>query len=274
MTPHFHPPPPPRLRWEALTLLELLCVIAVIAVTLGLTVPAVMQIRKAGLNAKCVGNLRVIAAASMAYAGEHGGALPNYYYEDEDGAIRAPDAVVGQWYWHLAPYLNYGRWSTGGMNLGEKNAPGLSGPCVLHCPATDPQREDIDAALLMYPSLRPVTYAPSNQSRGEFSAPPTVFPVSRVILGVYPPRLGQIKSAATKIWLSDSPTAGILNLSTSRWREGEPTAWAYQAFTRHREGANALFYDGHVEWLAIKTFTNSNGGSLTEKIRLYFDPAY
>lgn len=61
---------------SAFTLLELLVVIAVIAVLVGLLLPALGSARKRGQAAVCLANLRTLAQGVTMYAGDHRDALP------------------------------------------------------------------------------------------------------------------------------------------------------------------------------------------------------
>jgi len=66
------PPAPPN----AFTMVEILVVVAVVVILAGLAFPAVTSLLKGGHQARCVGNLKQISAASAAYAGDHAGDFP------------------------------------------------------------------------------------------------------------------------------------------------------------------------------------------------------
>jgi len=100
-------------RARAFTLVELLVTIAIIAVLAALSLTAVNAARARGDAAKCIGNLRQLAAAALAYAGENGG---QYVFAQDaanrvrwhgvrSGADEKFDPTRGP----LAPYLGHDR---------------------------------------------------------------------------------------------------------------------------------------------------------------------
>src|SRR5438132_1111930 len=74
----------PSRRCAGLTLLELLVVTAIIAVLLGLAVPAVQRSREASLRLRCKNNLRNVGLALHNFSTAHGGYLPMGSYDSKD----------------------------------------------------------------------------------------------------------------------------------------------------------------------------------------------
>jgi prepilin-type N-terminal cleavage/methylation domain-containing protein len=93
-----------RQTW-GFTLIELLAVIAILAVLAALLFPAVDGVRKNGLRAQCVSNLRQIGMAIAMYQGEHGGKYPMPYHGD----FRFGDAGKPGLAMMLEPYYPYRR---------------------------------------------------------------------------------------------------------------------------------------------------------------------
>lgn len=65
-----------RRSLAGLTLIEMLVVMAIIAVLAGMVIPILTLVQTAGRRSACVSNLRQIGSGIMAYAGDHDGILP------------------------------------------------------------------------------------------------------------------------------------------------------------------------------------------------------
>ena len=93
-------------RRGAFTLVELLVVIGIIAVLIGVLLPALAGARQRAQTAVCLSNLRQIGQAYYMYVGENKGFLPYVVYPSWD--LRPSDPPTQpkiQWYEALSPYM-------------------------------------------------------------------------------------------------------------------------------------------------------------------------
>jgi prepilin-type N-terminal cleavage/methylation domain-containing protein len=89
-------------RRNGMTLVEVLVVIAIIAVLITLTVPAVMKAREAALRVESMNNLRQISLALQDFASTENGRLPSI-----DGNRRSPNPGISV-HGALLPYIDQG----------------------------------------------------------------------------------------------------------------------------------------------------------------------
>ncbi|HWL53254.1 MAG TPA: H-X9-DG-CTERM domain-containing protein [Chthoniobacteraceae bacterium] len=247
----FDPP-----RSSAFSLVELLAVVFVLGVLLVLVFPAYMNHRKTSAQLKCAQHLRLIGAGTAAYVSDHAGVLPLHAYVSEAGG-EGSGALGGTWYYNLAPYLGVPRTEvsppetprTERTLLGTPESR-ITAPCVFTCPAHSPNENNINwkPTPMTWPADKPVSYAPPTYVRN--------LPGSPAPLALYHRRMSEIPYPGKKIWICDSATPALFNPTAARWDPEREISYnfAYQAFSRHRQGGNALFFDGHVEWLPLSLF--------------------
>jgi prepilin-type N-terminal cleavage/methylation domain-containing protein/prepilin-type processing-associated H-X9-DG protein len=84
--------PTGKLRRRAFTLVELLVVIGIIAVLIGILLPALNKARKAGKTTVCLSNLRQMGNAWVMYLGDSKGRLPHAIWHQD-----APAGYSAQW---------------------------------------------------------------------------------------------------------------------------------------------------------------------------------
>ena len=144
------------------TLIELLIVIAIIAILAGMLLPALNAARAQARAVKCTGNLKSIVSAASHYADD--------YYDYIAVKATAGDWDLGFWAYLLSPYLgfktNYSshswakEWSTANWAKLFKNG------TVLTCPA---RKLVTSKARYRTVTDKGVTYAFNDENHGGFS---------------------------------------------------------------------------------------------------------
>jgi prepilin-type processing-associated H-X9-DG protein len=126
---------------RAISLLELLVVIGIMAVLIGLLLPAVSYARWAAARSKCQNNLRLQGLAVLQYEAVIG-ALPPLAAAGPCQELHLRDGVGHGMYAYVLPYLDEGvrarqyRWELSADD--PKNASAVAGPiAVLRCPLAD-----------------------------------------------------------------------------------------------------------------------------------------
>jgi prepilin-type N-terminal cleavage/methylation domain-containing protein/prepilin-type processing-associated H-X9-DG protein len=122
-------------RSRAFTLVELLVVIGIIAVLIGILLPALNRAREAGNTVKCASNLRTVGQAIAVYLAENKQTYPaSYIYVGQEikGNSQTPDGPVDG-YIHWSSYLYKDKTKTSDRSAFMT----LSGWDAFQCPSID-----------------------------------------------------------------------------------------------------------------------------------------
>lgn len=123
-----------RIGWRAFTLVELLAVIAIVAMLAAVALGGISKLLANGKTAKCTNNLRQLGIATQVYCADNAGLFPM----TGTAPFNNPP-----WYQPLVPYAD------AQMKTGSQLAIEGSGIRLFQCPAYRP------------PPARDVTYAPN-----------------------------------------------------------------------------------------------------------------
>jgi prepilin-type N-terminal cleavage/methylation domain-containing protein/prepilin-type processing-associated H-X9-DG protein len=204
---------------RAFTLVELLVVISIIAVLMGLLLPAVQAARAAARRAQCANNMRQIGLATLRFADDHRGRFPGIMHERD---------FDESWINTLAPYLE----RVDAIRLCPEDAQRLEGASGRRTSYAQNGylREPTDADLIVYPHLADDLVSRLDELPATHETIVAFEAGNRVQL-----TLDHVDSWT---WFSeDYPTA----------RDGWERVQAEVAVERHGgAGANYLYADGHV----------------------------
>lgn len=226
---------------KAFTLVELLVVISIIALLLGILLPALGRARESGRRVACASNLKTLALANEAYASTHEGAYVPIYDQS------AP-----------APYREWIRnrdfrlcLSIDSFKSHEDFDSGFDAPEEFLCPSDRIGRYQVNAkhqVLLSY------GYNYTEWKKNGAWLPP--------IKGYAGTWNHKVKRAAEKLAFTDAIDWWVWWLTADYrigWdKVGQANIDTYKALEpkvdgptiyRHTEGANVAFYDAHVSYM-------------------------
>ncbi len=200
-----------RLSTRGFSLVELLVVIGVIALLIGLLMPAVSATRRQAQSIACLTQLRQIGVATLMYAGDNNGALPRSMHS-------ALGFNVAPWGYALMPYLDAGPVMASGPSWDRL------WQTIYRCPA-DPRR-----------------------SPGDWSYGKNVYPELTAIETGGPTwwKLTQIPQPAATVLYAEMTSGGMGDhLMAHFWVTYTDLTPEVDA-QRHGRTSNYLYVDGHV----------------------------
>jgi prepilin-type processing-associated H-X9-DG protein len=221
----------------ALTLVELLVVIGIIAALLALLLSAIARSREMARSVACLGNLRQMAIAAQAYANENGGSYPIAYYFADEGPRHVAYA------WDLTTIEQAGR--------PTRVVPGLlwrsTDPTrIQQCPSFEGNANWLADPYTGY------NYNTSYVGHGQYESIPEPIrtslvrrPAETALFGD-----GQWTGGANKFMRAPYPNPGDAQFS-GRWS-------GTQGF-RHLGSTNVAFCDGHGESWHDRFTDNADG---------------
>jgi prepilin-type N-terminal cleavage/methylation domain-containing protein/prepilin-type processing-associated H-X9-DG protein len=222
------------------TLIELLVVIAIIAILASILFPVFGRAREMARRTSCLSNEKQMGTAFMMYAQDYDEFLPAW---STGYTVRPTGPLTFDTFWDykLIPYIKSGNVP----DLGTTGSVVNGG--VWKCPSSEN-----GANQRSYGYSRGVAYD-NDPTHKTADLPPT---------GTFYryPSITQMDKAASTILIGDSGSAGYLDRPGERWYYVNDKT--REMPTRHMEGANYLFADGHAKWLKAETVypNNANQG--------------
>ncbi|HEY7089060.1 MAG TPA: type II secretion system protein [Tepidisphaeraceae bacterium] len=208
---------------RAFTLVELLVVIGVIAILIGLLLPALTKAREAANRTACLSNLREINNAFRFYALSNGDQVPLGFRTASKQYNSMVFSTTAGGYWVLFGLLNQTKC--------------LPNPKVLFCPAENNPKFMYNTADNPWPD--PGITPAANIQAGYGARPEQQIPddLSNVPATLQPFHLPKLSKFRDKAILAD--------LTSARTR----------VVTRHQNGINVLFGNGSARWVPLSSFT-------------------
>jgi prepilin-type processing-associated H-X9-DG protein len=225
------------MKSNALTLVELLVVVGIVALLFAMLLPSLSGARQSAQSTQCLSNLRQMAIAAQTYAIHHDGRLPIAYYYANDGTRSYTHA------WDLTTIEENGAIIDvipGVLWLGQ--GPGQ----IQQCPSFE------GGANWLADPYTGYNYNTSYIGHGQFESIPAPVKVSQIRI---PSRVamfgdGQYLAGGNKFMRAPFPNPGDESF-TGRWA-------GTQGF-RHRTQTNVAFVDGHTQSLPDRFTINADG---------------
>lgn len=254
------------------TLVELLVVIGIIAVLIGILLPALNKARAAARDTACSNNIRQLGMGIMMYVNDSRGFLPYEGADDGDTAVKS----IGLWnndaLWLNAIPPRIGLQTYDQMQLadiaGTSVLPGPGGAGVFICPsaqsAAGPGDVTADGYYTMYGN-EPGNPPPANGTarkvyicygyNSKLFDTNTKLKITKLKNSATIPILVEKRMRGPEATTADDQyyqsQGGQANRLTSRTLNRLKADW--QRFTtRHRKGGFLLMADGHVQWFSLR----------------------
>jgi prepilin-type processing-associated H-X9-DG protein/prepilin-type N-terminal cleavage/methylation domain-containing protein len=222
---------------SAFTLVELLVVIAVIALLAALLLPALSRAKATARKTQCLSNLRQMAVAAHVFVDNHDDSFPMAYWLTNETGTNISYA------WDLTTIFDTSTRVVPGV-LWE----GSGAQEIQQCPSFK------GGANWLVDPFTGYNYNTSFIGHGQFESIPEPTkasairnPAATVVFGD-----GEYSGGANKFMRAPFPNAGDAAFS-GRWS-------GTQGF-RHARQSNAAFADGHVEWMKARFTQNQDGES-------------
>ena len=240
---------------RAFALVELLTVLAIVAVLAGILFPVFARAKAAAKVTSCLANLRQIGFGYLAYAGDHDGmTVPPRYFYDPDASIRRD---IQYWYAHAH--------DVGGEFVTEEREgllhPYLAGELLTRCPAADyADGSGFKFAYGINIDLR--RYVREPDLHGVIPDSPFGIPLAEVERPAE--TVAFADSAVTNGAIFGGDGSGVAS-ETDLYPPSDPRPKISSVHARHGGGANVAWIDGHAKAMRVAFPFDSALGKLDRR---------
>lgn len=269
------------------TLIELLVVIAVIALVAGIAFPVFAQARGKARQASCLGNIHQLVKAVVMYKDDYDGFYPQLHMSPGPNSAAMYDGYEVR-YWHILLYPYVKNWAVyrcpscaadnhftgkGKSRLPFEEGAFVGQTCDIYQPPDLPGSNFAELRARMGTLVEPKNESwvgtggygwNACASRADFNDPVTgrrasfheaafVAPATTLMFGeltkamhgaaLYPPPSDLAYRAKYGIY----DGCGWVPEAYAPNSDGNPYAW--QMSSRHHDGSNVSFFDGHSKWV-------------------------